>query len=349
MCQLGQYESIPTHMLWNETDLQQVLSMACANGTLLNIEGRDKIVPTETSAKNKMATADDGINNNNSNMGKEQEDPPQPASAPGRKRIAKNHVDNADSEDDIDFGDENVTSSSETKKTVSFVADEAEEDNDDEEEPQAREKEKESDSISAGEDIDLQDDDDFDFNRATPLTTPISQLPDPQPPFAPSATPLDQARRIMCWNQIGTISYLRDDDGMTRNTVDIDFSDSATRRPVSFTDNMNFILGSIGEDGAIFASDLTDDDHDDNDDDADELNGLNISKRTKDLVRRSQNKRDGMKSTGSNVYFHRFETFGSLRDKDWLLTLPDGERAVGCACGEGWAAVITRFVPRCFR
>lgn len=345
MCQLGQYESIPTHMVWNETDRQQVLSMACANGTLLNIEGRDKIVPNETSANNnKMAQANH--NDNNTNMGKEQEDPPQLASAPGRKRIVKSQVDNTDSEDDVDFGDEKAATSSATKKAVSFVADEAEEDNDEEDEPSAREKEQENDVVSAREDHndDLVDDDDFDFHRTTPLT-PISPLPDPQPPFAPSATPLDQARRIMCWNQIGTITYLRDDDGMTRNTVDIDFSDSATRRPVSFTDNMNFILGSIGEDGAIFASDLTDDDHDD----ADEFDGLNISKRTKDLVRRSQSKRDGMKSTGSNVYFHRFETFGLLRDKDWLLTLPDGERAVGCACGEGWAAVITRYVSSCCR
>jgi hypothetical protein len=29
-------------------------------------------------------------------------------------------------------------------------------------------------------------------------------------------------------------------------------------------------------------------------------------------------------------------TFASMRDKDWLLTLPDGERATGCGCGEGW-------------
>jgi hypothetical protein len=103
--------------------------------------------------------------------------------------------------------------------------------------------------------------------------------------------------------------------------VDIDFTDAATRRPMSFTDNMDFILGSIGEDGAIFASDVIDDNaHEDDDDDVGKLvDGLHMSERTKTLMRCSHNKRmnknDGKKPTGSNAYFHRFETFGPMRDK----------------------------------
>jgi chromosome transmission fidelity protein 4 len=111
---------------------------------------------------------------------------------------------------------------------------------------------------------------------------------------------------------------------------------------------MDFILGSLGEDGAIFASDLTGDDDDDDDEDGKIVDGLNMSERTKKLLKRSlkrrMNKGDGRQPTGSKVYFHRFETFGAPRDKDWLLTLPDGERVIGCACGEGWSAVVTRSV-----
>jgi Minichromosome loss protein, Mcl1, middle region len=74
-----------------------------------------------------------------------------------------------------------------------------------------------------------------------------------------SATPLDLPRRIMCWNHIGTVFYLRRDDGINGSMADIDFTDAATRRPMGFTDNMDFIVGSIGEDRAIFASDVTED------------------------------------------------------------------------------------------
>jgi chromosome transmission fidelity protein 4 len=109
---------------------------------------------------------------------------------------------------------------------------------------------------------------------------------------------------------------------------------------------MGFILGSLGEDGAIFATDVTDDDDMDGkvDNDLDDVVN-NMSEATKAAVKRSQRSREGgAKATGSTVYFHRFETFGALRDKDWYLTLPAGERALGCACGESWAAVVTRFV-----
>jgi chromosome transmission fidelity protein 4 len=113
---------------------------------------------------------------------------------------------------------------------------------------------------------------------------------------------------------------------------------------------MDFILGSIGEDGAIFASDVKDDDaHEEDDDDVGKLvDGLHMSERTKALMRCSHNKRmnknDGKKPTGSNAYFHQFETFGPMHDKDWLLTLPDGKCATSCTYGEGWAAVITRYI-----
>ncbi|KAI2496742.1 Minichromosome loss protein [Fragilaria crotonensis] len=172
-------------------------------------------------------------------------------------------------------------------------------------------------------------------------------LPEPQPAFSPSSTPLDLPRRIMCWNHIGTITLLRGDDDVARNTIAIDFTDSGFMRPITFTDNLDFIIGSLGEDGAFFATDLADDHDDALDDDVDEIvHGLKMSDKTKAALRTSQKQRmkkrkEGFKSSGSSCYFHRFETFGKLGNKDWVVALPDGELAMGCATGEGWAACIT--------
>jgi hypothetical protein len=174
----------------------------------------------------------------------------------------------------------------------------------------------------------------------------VVQLPESQPPFAVSATPLHLDRRFLCWNHIGSITS-HEVDG--RCNIDIDFTDSAFRRPISFTDTMGFILGSLGEQGGIFASDLCDDadaneDHDDEVDDV--VNRL--SEKTRNAVARSRLSRKKQEShgnpLGSNIFFFRFETFASVREKDWCITLPTGERVLGCACGDGWAAVVSRLV-----
>jgi WD40 repeat protein len=197
-----------------------------------------------------------------------------------------------------------------------------------------------------GDDFANDDDDDFDEHRPYISPHQYSAAPTipPQAAFAPSSTPLDLDRRFLCWNHVGTVTLLHGEDN-TRNTVDISFTDSAFRRPISFTDNINFILGSLGEDGGIFASDLQQEEEE-HDDEMDEIVGdLNVSERTKSLLKKSQRKRmnkDPNKPMGSSIFFYRFETFGSLRDKDWYLTLPDGERVMGSACGEGWAGVVTR-------
>jgi Minichromosome loss protein, Mcl1, middle region len=162
--------------------------------------------------------------------------------------------------------------------------------------------------------------------------------PKPQPPFAPSSTSLDLPRRYMCWNHVGSVVLRQGEAGMSRTTVDIDFNDSAFRRPLSFTDNMGFIVGSLGEDGGIFASDVADDD--DDKDLADVVDGVQVSTKILEALRKSRAASEGA-ARGSTIYFHRYETFSTLRDKDWYLTLPDSERVVGCASGDGWAAVIT--------
>ena len=191
-----------------------------------------------------------------------------------------------------------------------------------------------------------------------------------QPPFSPSSTPLDEPRRILCWNHVGVVTLRGDDaapagtgggnDG--NNLVDIAFRETAGpgaggRRPVTFTDNLGFIVGTLGEEGGMFATDLAEDDDDDDDDggggdgDVDGFAGLGVMSAIarKAMMRSRKAKKragggGGGGAGGSSVYFHRFETFGRNADKDWVMALPDGERVLGCATGGGWGAVITRSV-----
>jgi len=171
-------------------------------------------------------------------------------------------------------------------------------------------------------------------------------LPPLQPAFAPSSTPIGEPRRILCWNHIGVVT-LREDPDTGNNLVDIAFLEAAGltsgKRPISFTDNIGFIVGALGEQGGMFASDLMEDDDDDEDFD-EEFDGLGImSDMTRSAVKKAKRKKrgDADSAKGSTVYFYRFETFGKVADKDWVVALPDGERVLGCATGREWGAVIT--------
>ena len=282
---------------------------------------------------------------------------------------------NDDDDDDDDDDSALFADDSPLKPQSRFIDDEADEDNDDGDDDDVKEtvrptassdnaveaqstvdKDHGNDSVDDHDGYDDDDDDDdvdmqaikdYTDNIATRHSFPSAiPLPESQPAFAPSSTPLDLTRRFMCWNHVGSITLMQGVPEPHLSSVDIQFTDSAFRRPISFTDNLGFILGSLGDDGAIFASDMKEEDDDDEDDGAgDILEGLAVSEATKAAVKQSHRnrmkKKEGSKSTGSDIYFHRFETFGNPRDKDWYLSLGDGERVLGCACGAGWAAVVT--------
>ncbi|KAL7578377.1 hypothetical protein ACA910_012779 [Epithemia clementina (nom. ined.)] len=252
-----------------------------------------------------------------------------------RKLIKASSSENGDDEDeDVDF-----TKESKSATTSGYVDEEAADDNSpletgDSEEARNGHEDLDGSYVSNG-------DDDIDMEVLRPrIAVPTLQLPDPQAPFAPSATPLDLPRRFLCWNHIGTITTMQSDG---RNTINMQFHDSGFRvRPtVNFTDTMGFIMGSLGEEGGLFATDLPHDDDDDDDDLRGVVDGLQISEQTKVALKRSRAGNKGKKLAGSTIYFHRFETIASIRDKDWYITLDCGERVLGCACGTAWSAVIT--------
>lgn len=262
-----------------------------------------------------------------------------------------------DDSDDDDFGDSSPAMSQPAVKRSRFVDDQAADANADDDDGSVLAKAPEDNSPPAKtgtstasptqhDDDDDDDDDDIDMPMGTGYDgnhsyyqQPAVDLPEPQPAFAPSSTPLDLTRRFMCWNHIGSIT-LRRDELVGRNSVDVNFTDKAVRRSITFTDNLGFILGSLGEDGGIFATDIADDDDDDDGDDLDDV-VPGLSDKTKQAVKRSQRGKNPNKATGSSLYFHRYESIGNVRGSDWYLTLPNGERALGCATGEGWVAVIT--------
>ena len=192
---------------------------------------------------------------------------------------------------------------------------------------------------------DEEDENSFVNHGLVPKTSGYMDIVKPQPAFSPSSTPLDLTRRFLCWNHIGSVTLLQGDNN--RNIVDINFADSAFKRPISFTDNINFIIGSVGESGGIFASD-TKEDEDLDGEEIDGLDGFNMSERTKQAVLRDRKKSargsENSKPTGSSIFFYRFNTSGLVnrKNKDWHMILPDGERVLGAACGDGWAAAVTR-------
>jgi chromosome transmission fidelity protein 4 len=362
--------SVPTDLLWLAKE--ERLYVACANGSLVVLENYAQIVPQQQqkviSNNNKAVVESNDANVADKEDGavkqvvdtamvddddEEEDDDGAPKSR------------NVDAFDDMDDDDDNEEQSPSTKKNR-FVDDEAEDDDDDDGSMPGSTRYDDMTSpalqrTSTNNNFPEQDDDDrseggdsFDMDQyrshshnhhhSSNMAQATLKLPEPQPAFAPSSTPLDMTRRFLCWNHIGAVTRTQGVPGVSRSSIDMDFTDTLTRRPVSFTDNMGFILGSVGEDGGIFATDLAEDEDDEDDDNLnDVVEGLHMSEMTKAALKKSQKQRMAKsgKATGSTLFFHRFETFAATRDKDWYLTLPDGERALGCACGEGWAAVMT--------
>lgn len=347
--------SAPTDILWTSDKLW----MVAADGRILAWD-QDALPKAAKVASEKLTIANDkqveedttedlndaATDKNESSKSKLSGD------APKRKRLQKagdsspKDDDDEDDDDDVDF----------SQPTKSFVDDEAMEGDDDEEIQPSSVRENPASSAQGDahdgmlhDDEDDEDDDEnsFDMNqfpaptsRAPPMWSPPAV--EPQAAFGPSSTPLEDPRRFLCWNQVGALSVRETEPG--RSSVDIDFTDAAFRRPITFTDTIGFILGSLGEEGAILASDVPDADDDEDNDLGEVVDGLNISETTKAALKK--NRKKDSTTNGSTIYFRRFETFASNRDKDWYLTLPAGERVLGCAAGEGWAAVAThrRFV-----
>lgn len=156
-----------------------------------------------------------------------------------------------------------------------------------------------------------EDEDSNRHDRASVADAALMQVPHMQGPFLPSSSPLDATKRYLVWSLVGNIVSQNLGD---HNVIEIEFAD-ASRRPIRFTDHYRFIMGSIAEDGAIFASAAfagADADRLEDEDDEEEH---------------------------STVFFRPFANYSTKNQ--WLYTLPKGEGALSVAVGARWAAVAT--------
>lgn len=311
-------------MVWIDT----TLTLVCADGNLVTI--RDFAVPAEAPTTSTAAVA---------KQPSKQTSASEDTAATKESAYKKlgHHKNKASTEDGLSSDEEDFGATNSPPKKSPFVDDEASDSNSVNLSPAPAPGMTQADDDSlSGDEFDHRPDDYGQAMRARPA--PSLAMVEKQAAFAPSSSPLDLPRRFLVWNHMGSI-VLRNSSEEDRAAVDIHFTNAGFRRPISFTDNLGFIVGSLGEDGAVFATDLTEEDEQQADDDALDGTELGLSETTRRAVLKSR--RDPNKATGSTVYFHRFETIARMRDKDWYLTLPSGERVLGCACGDGWAAVMT--------
>jgi len=296
----------------------------------------------------------------------DEEDALDTSSSPSKKETSKNDQTSSPEKNDDDVSI--LKSMKKDSEASKFIDDEAEDGDDDEDaeiqydDVIAKEPTNAEESNGDNADDNNKDKIDEDMDMFDTNNDPLDDMEAPaaaaaytnniplQPAFAPSSTPLTEPRRILCWNHVGVIT-LRSEESEENETnglnlVDITFHETAGlaggRRPASFTDNMGFIVGTLGDEGAMFASDLQEEEEDEDEEDDFGL-GL-MSDVARKAMRRSRKKSSSTNSGGSQIYYYRFETFGRSSDKDWVMALPDGERAMGVATGDGFGAVITRYV-----
>ncbi|KAF9168010.1 hypothetical protein DFQ26_001990 [Actinomortierella ambigua] len=76
------------------------------------------------------------------------------------------------------------------------------------------------------------------------------------PRVQPGSTPLQDKRRYLAFNLLGIITSVQHDQ--SHSTVSVEFHDKVAHRGYHFTDTSNFSMASLGENGALYASESKD-------------------------------------------------------------------------------------------
>jgi hypothetical protein len=136
---------------------------------------------------------------------------------------------------------------------------------------------------------------------------------DLQASFQSSSTSSDDyQRRYLVWNGVGSI--VTRDEGVS-NRVEIRFANTLGKnKQETFPDTNKFSMASLGYEGAIFATEVS----------------------NADLP-------EGANAPGSIIYYHAFPGQKTLEgaNEDFTLNLLPEENALSLAVGRGWCAVAT--------
>jgi hypothetical protein len=142
-----------------------------------------------------------------------------------------------------------------------------------------------------------------------------------------ASTKFDELRRrYMVWNSVGNITCREE---AVSNRIEIRFANvNGRNKQEAFPDNYGFTMAALSYDGAVFATDSTEEIERDRE--ADEaLMALGKEAR---VVRR-----------GSTVHFHAFagSSHVDIVNENFTTTLMNDEAALSVATGLGWVAVAT--------
>jgi chromosome transmission fidelity protein 4 len=140
--------------------------------------------------------------------------------------------------------------------------------------------------------------------RPWSLPVPVARM---QEPFQPSSTPIDDERRYLCWNSLGSICVITEDRS---NTVEVTFTDRNRGRRERFSDRYGFVLGALGQGGGVFAS-----------------------------LDTSMEGDDGAGEDSSVV--HYLPLSHSAAGESWTKRLPRGDGVLCVAAGDAWVAAAT--------
>jgi chromosome transmission fidelity protein 4 len=161
-------------------------------------------------------------------------------------------------------------------------------------------------------------DDDY-YSRAAKrlIRNPAAEQFLMQQPFQPGKTSFQSKRCYLTWNLVGAITSVEMDK--FNHGVEIQFTDSSKHKPVKILDRYNFQFAALGENGAIFAS--------------------QIEKCYKEDGTTQKAGEEGTRP--SAIYFKTFNGWTTSSDSDWNFHLPRDENVVTVGCTLTYAAAAT--------
>eukprot|EP00940_MAST-03C_sp_MAST-3C-sp2_P001701 g1701.t1 len=173
------------------------------------------------------------------------------------------------------------------------------------------------------------------LKRANERAAQWANLPPPptrtlQPVIQPGSTPVQNDRRFLVWNSVGSIVSRVED---TFCSLEIDFSDRSKHRAIRMTDHYRFSVAALGDRGVVLGS------YGGDDEDADDEKAFDASGRPNRRRKKKKKDEDEDAALRSTIYYRPLESWS--HNSDWTAQLPRGEKVDCVAVGSSWVAAST--------